>query len=57
MTAKALLAVKEREHDADTTTVSQLLLDDVISNPGMTFLNGVEEKLLVAVVGGLELPP
>ena len=49
MTGKALSAVKEGEHDANTTSISQLLLYNVISNPGMIFLNGVKELLLLFI--------
>ena len=47
MTGKALFAVKEGEHDANTTTIS--LLYNVISNPRMIFLNGVKELLLLFI--------
>jgi hypothetical protein len=49
MTGEALFAVKEGEHDANTTNISQLLLYNVISNPGMMFLDGVKELLLLFI--------
>jgi hypothetical protein len=49
MTSKALFVVKEREHDANTTAISQLLLDNVISDPGMIFLNGIQQELLLVI--------
>ena len=49
MTGKALFAVKEGEHDANATMISQLLLHNVISNAGMIFLNGIQQKLLLVV--------
>lgn len=49
MTGKALSVVKKREHDANATAISQLLLYNVISDPGMIFLNGVKDLLLLFV--------
>ena len=49
MTGKALPVVKEGEHDANATTIRQLLLYNVISHPGMIFLNGVKELLFLSI--------
>lgn len=49
MTDKTLLIVKEGKHDANTATISQLLLYNVISDAGVISLNGVKELLLLFI--------